>query len=214
MQNGAEAVVHAETKSYGFEEEFKMAADEQDETEEMVVKERIQKNYRLPQIDAKLRKERTKTEVRMLTEARRCGIPVPVIYGVSDYAVKMEQIRGAPLKFVIDENETIAEEVGKTIGKLHANNIIHGDLTTSNMIYSNESKLYLIDFGLSFSENSVESKGVDIHVLFQTFDSSHKNPKRLKELFAQGYRKNYTDADIILKRAEEIKMRGRYIEGK
>ncbi|WNY28600.1 tRNA N6-adenosine threonylcarbamoyltransferase, mitochondrial [Methanimicrococcus stummii] len=217
MQNGAEAVVHAELKSYGFEKEFGVAANDQNQPE-MVVKERIQKNYRLPQIDSKLRKERTRTEVRMLTEARRCGITVPVIYGVSDYAIKMEQIQGLPLKFVIDENETIAEEVGKTIGKLHANNIIHGDLTTSNMIYKqtpdSDAKLYLIDFGLSFSENSVEAKGVDIHVLFQTFDSSHKNPEKLKDLFAAGYRKSYKEADSILKRAEEIKMRGRYIEGK
>ncbi|MDL2261810.1 bifunctional N(6)-L-threonylcarbamoyladenine synthase/serine/threonine protein kinase [Methanimicrococcus sp. OttesenSCG-928-J09] len=212
MQNGAEAIVHTETKSYGFEKEFNR---EQDEAEEMVVKERVQKNYRLPQIDSKLRKERTRTEVRMLTEARRCGVLTPIIYGVDEYAVKMEYIQGVPLKFVIDADEKLAETAGTVIGKLHANNIIHGDLTTSNMIYASaESKLYMIDFGLSFSENSVESKGVDIHVLFQTFDSSHKNPSRLKELFASGYRKSYKDADEILKRADEIKMRGRYIEGK
>ncbi|MBZ3936067.1 bifunctional N(6)-L-threonylcarbamoyladenine synthase/serine/threonine protein kinase [Methanimicrococcus blatticola] len=210
MQNGAEAVVHTETKSYGFEKEFNTAG----ETEEMVVKERIQKNYRLPQIDAKLRKDRTRTEVRMLTEARRCGVPAPIVYGVDDFAIKMEYINGTPLKFEIDTQNELAAAAGEMIGKLHASNIIHGDLTTSNMIAGRDSKLYLIDFGLSFSENSVEAKGVDIHVLFQTFDSSHKKPERLKELFAQGYRKNYKDADIILKRAEEIKMRGRYIEGR
>lgn len=211
MQNGAEAVVHAETKSYGFEKEFNIVSDE---TEEMVVKERIQKNYRLPQIDSKLRKERTRTEVRMLAEARRCGVSVPIVYGVDEFAIKMEYIKGTPLKFVIDEKTELAAVAGEMVGKLHAHNIIHGDLTTSNMIAGSDSKLYLIDFGLSFSENSVESKGVDIHVLFQTFDSSHKNPEHLKELFAQGYRKNYKDADSILKRAEEIKMRGRYIEGR
>lgn len=211
MQNGAEAIVHLEPKSYGFEK------DKNDKTvhEEMVVKERIQKNYRLPQIDSKLRKERTRTEVRMLTEARRCGVLTPIIYGVDEYALKMEYIKGIPLKFVIDTDEKTAEIAGETIGKLHANNIIHGDLTTSNMIYIQEdSKLYVIDFGLSFSENSVEAKGVDIHVLFQTFDSSHKNPNHLKELFENGYRKSYKDANLILKRAEEIKQRGRYIEGK
>ena len=206
MKNGAEATVHIEQKAYGFENE--------ESAEEMVVKERIQKNYRLPQIDSKLRKERTRTEVRMLTEARRSGIPTPVVYGVEEYAIKMERIKGAPLKFVIDENESLAETIGAVIGKLHGSNIIHGDLTTSNMIYADgEDKLYLIDFGLSFSDNSIEAKGVDIHVLFQTFDSSHKNPNRLKELFSKGYQENYKDAALILKRAEEIKMRGRYIEG-
>ena len=231
MQNGAEAVVRVEAKAYGFESECGAALDETchmnekasqarqaSEKEEMIVKERIQKNYRLPQIDFKLRKERTKTEVRMLTEARRCGVPVPILYGVEDNSIKMERIQGVPLKFVIDEDsskekyEKTAVEVGEMIGKLHANNIIHGDLTTSNMIYGLDSKIYLIDFGLSFSENSVEAKGVDIHVLFQTYESSHKNPERLRELFAEGYRKNYKDADVILKRAEEIKMRARYLE--
>jgi N6-L-threonylcarbamoyladenine synthase/protein kinase Bud32 len=213
MQNGAEAVIHVTTKAYGFETKGMV-----NEAEEMIVKERVQKNYRLPQIDSKIRKERTKTEVRMLTEARRCGISVPIVYGVENYSIKMERIQGVPLKFVIDENhdkkkyETTAVSVGEMVGKLHANNIIHGDLTTSNMIYGSDSKLYLIDFGLSFSENSVEAKGVDIHVLFQTYESSHKNPERLRELFAEGYRNSYKEADVILKRAEEIKMRARYLE--
>ncbi|MDR2944140.1 MAG: bifunctional N(6)-L-threonylcarbamoyladenine synthase/serine/threonine protein kinase [Methanosarcinales archaeon] len=211
MRNGAEAAVRIETKSYGFEKEFNI---ESDETEKMVVKERIQKNYRLSQIDAKLRKERTRTEARMLTEARRCGISVPIIYGVDAFSIKMEYIKGTPLKFVIDEKSESAAAVGEIVGKLHANNIIHGDLTTSNIMAGDDSELYLIDFGLSFFENSVESKGVDIHVLFQTFDSSHKNPKLLKELFARGYRKSYKEADSVLKRAEEIKMRGRYVEGR
>ncbi|MCL2550093.1 MAG: bifunctional N(6)-L-threonylcarbamoyladenine synthase/serine/threonine protein kinase, partial [Methanimicrococcus sp.] len=226
MQNGAEAVVRLEPKNYGHESEFNAAnvadvanalwgkTEETEETEEMIVKERIQKNYRLPQIDAKLRKERTKTEVRMMTEARRFGIMTPVVYGVGDYAIKMERIKGVPLKFAIDGNEQLAETAGEMIGRIHARDMIHGDLTTSNMIYADDGKLYLIDFGLSFSDKSVESKGVDIHVLFQTLDSSHINSENLKRFFAEGYRKEYGGADEILKRAEEIKMRARYLEGK
>lgn len=211
MQNGAEAVIRLEPKNYGYEREFNIV---QDKTEEMIVKERIQKNYRLPQIDAKIRKERTKTEVRMMTESRRCGIMTPVIYGVDDYAIKMERIKGIPLKFAIDGDERLAGTAGEMVGRLHARDIIHGDLTTSNMIYTDDGKLCLIDFGLSFSDKTVESKGVDVHVLFQTLDSSHKNSEKLKRLFAEGYRKEYSDADKILKRAEEIKMRARYLEGK
>jgi Kae1-associated kinase Bud32 len=210
MKNGAEAVIHIESKKYGFESSFKIVDDE---TEEMIVKERIQKSYRLPQIDSKIRKERTRTEVRMLTEARRCGVSVPIIYGVDAFSIQMERIKGTPLKFVIDDIETLAEMVGIVVGKLHENNIIHGDLTTSNMIYGADEKLYMIDFGLSYSDSGIESKGVDVHVLFQTFDSSHKNPALLKELFSKGYRESCKEADGILKRAEEIKMRGRYIEG-
>ena len=220
MQNGAEAVVRLEPKNYGYEPEFNVSNvtnvsnAAKDKTEEMIVKERIQKNYRLPQIDAKIRKERTKTEVRMMTEARRLGILTPVVYGVDDYAIKMERIQGIPLKFAIEGNEQLAVTVGEMVGRLHARDLIHGDLTTSNMIYSDDGKLYLIDFGLSFSDKSVESKGVDIHVLFQTLDSSHINSENLKELFAEGYRKRYGGADEILKRAEEIKLRARYLEGK
>lgn len=149
-----------------------------------------------------------------MTEARHCGILTPIIYGADDYTVSMERIEGVPLKFAIDDREELAETAGEIIGRLHENNIIHGDLTTSNMIYADSGALYLIDFGLSYSDKNIESKGVDIHVLFQTFDSTHKNPEKLKVRFAEGYRKTYKDADDILKRAEEIKMRGRYIEGK
>lgn len=211
MQNGAEAVVRIEPKRYGFEQEFDV---DRKENGDMIVKERIQKNYRLPRIDAKLRRERTRTEIRMMTEARHCGILTPIIYGADDYTVSMERIEGVPLKFAIDDREELAETAGEIIGRLHENNIIHGDLTTSNMIYADSGALYLIDFGLSYSDKNIESKGVDIHVLFQTFDSTHKNPEKLKVRFAEGYRKTYKDADDILKRAEEIKMRGRYIEGK
>ena len=211
MKNGAEAVICIESKKYGFEESFGIDSGG---AEELVVKERIQKNYRLPQIDSKIRKERTRTEVRMLTDARRCGVPVPILYGVDSFSIRMERVKGTPLKFVIDEIEALAETVGTVVGKIHENHIIHGDLTTSNMIYAaDEDKLYLIDFGLSYSDSGLESKGVDVHVLFQTFDSSHKNPSLLKELFAKGYRKSCKEADNILKRADEIKMRGRYIEG-
>ena len=210
MKNGAEAVIRVESKKYGFENSFEIINDE---TEDMIVKERIQKSYRLPQIDSKIRKERTRTEVRMLTEARRCGVSVPIIYSADAFSIQMERIKGTPLKFVIDDIEMLAETAGTIVGKLHENNIIHGDLTTSNMIYAADEKLYLIDFGLSYSDSGLESKGVDVHVLFQTFDSTHKNPTRLKELFVKGYRKSCKEADSILKRAEEIKMRGRYIEG-
>jgi N6-L-threonylcarbamoyladenine synthase/protein kinase Bud32 len=226
MRNGAEAAVRLESKAYGFEGGKKSAGNESErlsagnelesksasasESEFMIVKERIQKNYRLPQIDSKIRKDRTRTEVRMMTEARKGGILVPIVYGVDDYSIKMEKIDGTPLKFALEENEALAENVGEIVGKMHALNIIHGDLTTTNMIYSETGDVYLIDFGLSFSDKNIESKGVDIHVLLQTFESSHHNLKRLKDFFEKGY-KTYKDAEAVLKRAEEIKMRARYL---
>jgi len=207
MRNGAEAVVHIEPKAYGFE---KGKGERATNNEFMIVKERIQKGYRISQIDSKIRKERTRTEVRMMTEARKGGILVPIVYGVDDSSIKMEKIDGVPLKFAIEENEALAEVVGEIVGKMHALNIIHGDLTTSNMIYSTAGQIYLIDFGLSFSDKTVESKGVDVHVLLQTFESSHHN-LNLKGFFEKGYSKTYSDAEAVLKRAEEIKLRGRYI---
>jgi Kae1-associated kinase Bud32 len=96
------------------------------------------------------------------------------------------------------------------VGKLHLGGIIHGDLTTSNMILVH-GKICLIDFGLSFYEKSVEAQGVDVHVYFQTLESTHDHPEELIEAFKVGYTRTYPEAPAVLKRVIEIKARGRYL---
>ncbi|WP_292465465.1 Kae1-associated kinase Bud32 [Methanolobus sp.] len=172
-----------------------------------VVKERIQKRYRLRELDERIRKERTKAESRLISEARRLGIPTPIIHDVEKSVIRMQYIPGMPLKHVI--NEVLSERLGELVGLLHTGGIIHGDLTTSNLIL-NDDKLYMIDFGLSFMNSAVEARGVDIHVLFQTFESTHHYYESLIEAFCRGYRRVFTGADEVLERVTEIEKRGRY----
>src|SRR3990170_4820310 len=93
---------------------------------------------------------------------------------ITDFEIKMEYINGTAIKNII--NTSLGEQTGDLIGKLHTCGIIHGDLTTSNILFKDE-KLYLIDFGLAYIDKTVEARGVDIHVLFQTFESTHENYK-------------------------------------
>lgn len=173
-----------------------------------VRKYRLPKSYRAPQLDEVLRQERTLREARIISDARRHGVPTPIISDISKFELSMQHIGGKRLKDII--NTELSERVGETVGKLHKAGIIHGDLTTSNMILF-EDRIYLIDFGLAFYENSVEAQGVDVHVYFQTLSSTHDRSDELIEAFKRGYRKTYEEADAVFKRVDEIKARGRYL---
>lgn len=172
-----------------------------------VIKERIPKNYRLQEIDERIRKERTRAEARLISEARKSGVPTPVIYDIQDFRIEMQYIEGSPLKHVMDEE--MSKKVGKLVGRLHSNSIIHGDLTTSNMIFS-KGTIYLIDFGLSYMDSTLEAQGVDVHVLFQTFESTHSDHENLIASFCRGYREIFVSADAVIERVKEIEKRGRY----
>lgn len=173
----------------------------------MIIKERVPKNYRLRELDERIRKERTKAEAKLLSEARRAGVPTPVIYDIDNSTIKMQYLEGTPLKYVIDEN--LSERTGILVAQLHAAGIIHGDLTTSNLIFF-DNRIYMIDFGLAFFDSSTEARGVDVHVLFRTFESTHNNHGKLIGAFCRGYRKEFCQADEILERVKEIEKRGRY----
>jgi len=192
LDSGAEAVVYLE---------------EGPEGEKLLVKERVPKAYRLKEIDERIRKERNRTEARLMSEARRAGVPTPIIYDVEDFKLKMQYIEGAPIKYLITPE--LSEKVGELVGKLHSAGIAHGDLTTSNLLLAG-SRLYLLDFGLAHFEKSLEARGVDVHVLFQTFESTHRESEALKEAFKKGYGSTFIEAADVLKRVEEIKKRARY----
>jgi TP53 regulating kinase-like protein len=174
----------------------------------VVKKRRIPKSYRLPELDEQIRQERTMREARITSEARRCGVPTPIIKDVLKFDLKMEHVDGQKLKDVITPD--LSETVGEMVGKLHQAGIIHGDLTTSNMILR-DGRIYLIDFGLAFHELSVEAQGVDVHVYFQTLESTHDRPDELIEAFKLGYTQTYKGAGAVLERVKEIKARGRYL---
>jgi len=172
-----------------------------------IIKTRIQKRYRLKDIDERIRKERTRMEAKLISEARRCGVPTPIIRDVTDFEIKMECIDGYALKNVI--TPMLCEKTGELIGCLHTCGIIHGDLTTSNIILK-DTKLYLIDFGLGFLDKTLEARGVDVHVLFQTLESTHENHEELIEAFKKGYQRTAQFAKEVFEREKEIRSRGRY----
>jgi Kae1-associated kinase Bud32 len=173
-----------------------------------VKKLRLAKNYRQPALDERIRQERTLREAKITSEARKLGVRTPIIRDISRFELMMEKIEGEKVKDIIDRE--ISRMVGETVGRLHRGGIVHGDLTTSNMILSN-GKICLIDFGLSYYEKTVEAQGVDVHVYFQTLESTHDCPEELMEAFVDGYSRTYPAAEAVLQRVKEIKSRGRYL---
>jgi Kae1-associated kinase Bud32 len=172
-----------------------------------IIKTRVHKRYRLKEIDEALRRDRTRTEARLISEARRCGVPTPIIRDVTDFEIKMEYINGTALKNIIDP--AYSELAGELVGKLHSCDIVHGDLTTSNIMFM-DGKLFLIDFGLAYIDGTLEARGVDIHVIFQTFESTHDGHEELIEAFKKGYKRTFPGADEVIQRVIEIESRGRY----
>ena len=179
-----------------------------DLTGENAIKTRLSKGYRVPELDRNLIIERTRAEARCIAAARHSGVPVPVIRDITDHEIIMEKLGGDVLKYVI--NEKYAKSAGITIGKLHKAGIIHGDLTTSNMIWQNDC-VYLIDFGLSQMTEEIEPRGDDLHVFFQTLESTTQNPESLKNAFIEGYLETFSGAEDVILREHEIELRGRYL---
>jgi TP53 regulating kinase-like protein len=177
---------------------------------DLVYKRRIEKRYRVNELDKRLRKERTKSEAKLISEARRNGVPTPIIFDVNEYVLVMERIDGALAREVI--TEPISERIGEFVGILHKSGIIHGDLTTSNVIVGGDDRIYFIDFGLAFVESNTEARGVDVHVFFQSLQGTHESYERLKASFITGYKRTFPQAAQVLKRAAEIERRGRYAE--
>jgi len=189
------------------------------DNQKVLVKERIKKGYRIEQIDENLRKTRTKKEVKLLTEARKCGVSTPKILFVdeSNRKIIMEYIDGDRIKELLNSSNKkivskICFEIGKLIGKLHSSGIIHGDLTTSNMILKDK-QIYFIDFGLGEFSRKIEDQGVDMNLLFEALKSTHiKILNVCWENIVKGYKKEYKIAEQVLRKVKEIEKRARYAE--
>src|SRR3989344_9185764 len=181
----------------------------------LIIKERIPKNYRIKTIDNKIRKLRTRREITILKKAYKL-IPVPEVKDNSSektFKIYMDYIDGKQLAKHLDnlENKSeICKTIGKQLALLHNNNIVHGDLTTSNMILKNK-KLYFIDFGLSFIDPKPEHKAVDLHLLKQALESKHyKNFESSFKNVLKGYKLKSKEYQTILNRLEKVEGRGRY----
>ena len=184
-----------------------------------LVKERVKKSYRLSEIDEKLRKLRTRKEAKLLNEAKRIGVETPKIFSIDEKGFKifMEFIDGKRLKEFFNETDDknrkwVAEDVGKSVGLLHKNGIVHGDLTTSNMILK-DNKIFFIDFGLGDFSNRIENHAVDLSVLREAFKSTHfKHIDLLWERFIKGYKQTNDKFNKVLDTLNDIEKRGRYVK--
>lgn len=182
-----------------------------------IIKERVQKAYRIPDLDVKLRKYRTKAEAKLLNEARRIGVNTPKITEVREFSIVMEFIDGKKVKDILNKSDQdmrkfISFEIGKDIGKLHAYGIVHGDLTTSNMIFLN-GEIFFIDFGLGFFSQRIEDFATDLSVLKESLKATHY--KYLNEIWykiIEGYKISNPKWKEILHRLEKVESRGRYIQ--
>ena len=189
------------------------------EGQRVLVKERIKKGYRISQIDDKLRKERTAKETKLLRDVRSVGVVTPKVFDVdkTDHKIIMEFIDGERIKEFLgsankEEAKSVCKQIGRTIGKMHAADIVHGDLTTSNMILK-DGKVYFIDFGLGQHTKRAEDKGVDMRLLHDAIKAAHYNI--LDECWVsiiKGYKKEFKNAEVVIKKIEEIARRARYAD--
>ncbi len=184
----------------------------------LVIKHRIVKSYRHKDLDFKIRKSRTRKESKILNKLRNV-IPVPQVLSLNEHnsEIRMEFIAGKKLSKYIDlfkENKAkkICTEIGGNIAKMHKLNIIHGDLTTSNMIFSEkENKVFFIDFGLGFHSERIEDKAVDLHLLKQALESKHfEKWKSYFKWIINAYKKNNLKSQKILDQLNKVELRGRY----
>lgn len=181
-----------------------------------VIKKRISKGYRIPQLDKRIIKKRTKSETKLLKKASEI-INSPIPEETKEFnKIIMPFIDGEKLSTNLNsynqkkQKETLLK-IGKVVGKIHKEGIIHGDLTTSNMILK-ENKIHLIDFGLGSFNGKYEQKGVDVHLLKQALEAKHfENWKSLFSEFKKGYESiNKTEAKKVFERLNQIEKRGRY----
>lgn len=173
-----------------------------------VEKRRVGKWYRVRSLDARLIAERTRAEARIISQSRRSGVPTPIIKDVTGDTLIMERVEGPLLKEVLTGENV--KEAGRMVGRLHAAGVIHGDLTTSNIIVRNGTCV-LIDFGLALVSSEIEARGVDLHVFFQTLESTTMDYPALREAFIDGYAAEFPGYTEVLDREQEIEHRGRYL---
>jgi len=180
-----------------------------------IIKERVPKTYRIPEIDNKLRGFRTRREAKIIDKLQKIGFPAPKLIEQDEkQSISMEFIKGRKIRDILEKSDYVklSKEIGEKIAILHNNTIIHGDLTTSNMILNDKDKnIYFIDFGLSFFSHKIEDKAVDLHLLKEGLESKHY--KVWQECFDEvlkAYKYKAKNAEQVLERLMQVEKRGRY----
>ncbi|KAG9306188.1 hypothetical protein G9A89_016092 [Geosiphon pyriformis] len=191
-------------------------------THTAIMKERFKKLYRHPILDKRLTARRVIQEARCLYKCRRSGVDTPVVYfvDVNNSSIYMEYIEGKTVRDILRASTTvtdvttllneIARRIGVALANMHAADVIHGDLTTSNLLRrESNGSLVLIDFGLSYVSALPEDKAVDLYVLERAFLSTHPKSEQMFASILDSYAVNYKDSKAVLIKLEEVRLRGR-----
>ena len=176
-----------------------------------VSKVRTPKTYRHAELDIAIRKQRTVHEANFISAAKRAGIVSPFVYFVDpvNSEIIMEYVGGQNVKDALTPES--CREMGRYAALLHASNVIHGDLTTSNFIHDGK-RLVLLDFGLAYYSERTEDAATDLRLIKEVFASAHVKSRGAFEKFTEGYRSvaGKKRTDRILENVREIEQRGRY----
>jgi len=180
-----------------------------------IFKIRKTKNYRNFSLDSKIRKQRTIKESQIISQVKSFGIPTPLVYFVNleKALIIMQEIPGKPVHD-LPESKIIelSKEIGKLVGMLHKNGVMHGDLTTSNFILF-QNTVFVIDFGLSQNTIKPEDHAVDLRLIKEILNSAHvKIMEHAWKNFLIGYKSIVGNANYvkIIKLVSDIESRGRY----
>lgn len=178
-----------------------------------ILKKRQPKRYRVKELDDRLRMHRMRREAKVIETLGKLGVPAPKLIATDETTatITMQLVEGKKARDAINRTNypAMAAEIGKNIGIMHENNIVHGDLTTSNMIGSS-GKIYFVDFGLSLFSRKDEDKAVDLHLFRQALNSSHHEiAQECFKAAMAAYRGANSGWRKVMERLENVEGRGR-----
>jgi TP53 regulating kinase-like protein len=180
------------------------------DSKKAVSKLRSPKSYRHPDLDSAIRKRRTIHEASFMSAAKSAGVMTPFVHFVDPGKAEiiMEFIEGQNIRDALTPD--ICYDIGRCAALLHASNIIHGDLTTSNFVMNK--RLILLDFGLSYYSERTEDMATDIRLIKEVFTSAHIAIRKAFPRFVEGYASvaGRKKTDKILENVRKIEQRGRY----
>jgi Kae1-associated kinase Bud32 len=179
----------------------------------VVTKDRTPKGYRHPELDKQIRIRRTRSESKILIKALGAGANIPKVIKTDKFNIEIEFIDGDRLSETLNDYPEkkqfeVMKKLGEQVATLHKNDLIHGDLTTSNTILKDK-EVFIIDFGLGFVSTKLEDKAVDLHLIKQALEAKHwKNHEDLFKEFTKGYK--HKETKQITERLIVVEKRGRY----
>lgn len=211
-----------------------------------VIKHRFSKKYRHPLLDRKLTKERTKRERRIIEKianrSKMLGQYMPKVAWSDSSTILMSEIKNCETLYDFMMREptkvkSLGLLIGQCIAELHNLGIIHGDLTTSNLLLvSKQNKdidtsskkikvddslgdshvVIPIDFGLSTGSTHPEERAVDLYVLERAFLSTFFSDSEFFNTILEQYLQHIDESTCeplgkakIVERLHEVRARGR-----